>query len=215
MGKLLDFLSGVEVLAEATSVHNGKLEVVRDLAWGVHIKGGGLTQSGGVAGKVWKEVLSSVKKSGAEIKSCLILGLGGGSAAKLVGNLWKGAKIKGVDIDPVIVNLGNKYMGLDKIPNLEVFIEDSSQFLKKSSERYDLILIDMYKGDNVPMVFDGEDFIKRIRNGLNKEGVAIFNRLYFDEKKKLAVKLLQKLKKLFTKVTPFYPEANVMFICEK
>ena len=59
MSKLLDFLSGTQILEEIDSPINGQLTVVRDLAWGVHIKGGGLTQSGGVAKLVW---LASLKE---------------------------------------------------------------------------------------------------------------------------------------------------------
>ena len=61
MNKTLDFLTGIKILEEVESLINGKLAVVRDLAWGTYIKGGGLTQSGGVAEKVWKTSLKEVK----------------------------------------------------------------------------------------------------------------------------------------------------------
>ena len=62
MGKLENFLSGAKILEEVKSPINGKLTVMRDLAWGVHIQADGITQSGGVAEKVWNSSLKKVKK---------------------------------------------------------------------------------------------------------------------------------------------------------
>ena len=62
MGKL-DLLTGRKILEEAESPINGKLTVIRDLAWGIHIQDeNGLTQSGGVAENIWKTPLNKIKK---------------------------------------------------------------------------------------------------------------------------------------------------------
>jgi len=46
------------------------------------------------------------------------------------------------------------------------------------------------------------------------DGVAVFNRLYYDQKRAEAVNFLSKLEKIFPRVTALYPEANVMYLCE-
>ena len=61
VSKLFDFLTGTKILEEVDSPINGRLTVVQDLAWGVYIKAGGLTQSGGVAKKVWETTLKRIK----------------------------------------------------------------------------------------------------------------------------------------------------------
>ena len=116
-----------------------------------------------------------------------------------------------------MVELGKKYLGLDKI-DIKVKIEDGYKYvqeLKKKGKKFDLIIIDMYQGDKYPEKFESEKFLKMVESLLSIKGAAIFNRLYWDEKRKLAHKFLKKLDNVFGDVLPFYPEANVMFFCKK
>lgn len=215
MGKLKNFLSGARILEEIESPINGKLTVIRDLAWGVHIKAGGLTQSGGVAEKVWHSSLREVKKVRPEVNKCLILGLGGAGAAKAVKRYWPETAITGVEIDPIMVNLGKKYMGL-KESEVEIAIEDAMKFVKrqiKKGEKYNLILVDMYVGDTIPEKFTTPDFYKLTKELLENKGVVVINRLYYDKKRKLTDETHQDLKKIFSEVMAVFPEVNIMFVC--
>lgn len=215
MGKLINFLSGARILEEVESPINGKLTVIRDLAWGVHIKAGGITQSGGVAEKVWHSSLKEVKKVKSKVKKCLILGLGSGGAAKAVKRYWSEMTITGVEIDQMMVDLGEKYMGL-KEGEVKVVIEDAMKFVRrqtKKMEKYDLILVDMYIGDTIPEKFATPIFYNLTKELLENKGVVVINRLYYDEKRKIADKTHQDLKKIFSEVIAVFPEANVMFVC--
>jgi len=211
-----DLFPGPKVLEERKSKINGEIKVVKMLGLGTYIQVEGLTQSGGVVANVWKTSLKKTRREKEKIRNCLILGLGGGSAAKLVCKYWPEAKITGVDIDPTIVELGKRYLGLDKL-NLDIHIEDSEKFITKeikNKRKYEFILIDMYVGYEVPKKFETVEFTKTIKQLLNKEGIAVFNRLYFDTKRPLAIKFAKKLETVFPKVEYFYPEANLMFICK-
>ncbi len=207
---------GTKVLEERESPINGKIRVIKDLAWGVHIQAEGLTQSGGVVETIWKSTLKKIHSSYPVIHNSLILGLGGGTAAKLVRKYYPEAEIVGVDIDPVMVEMGKKYMELDK-SKVEIKIQDASKFLttyyKLHATKFDLILVDLYIGHEVPEKFKSDKFLGLILRLLTNGGVAVFNRLYFGEKRAEAVKFGQKLEKIFPRVEYFYPEANVMFIC--
>ena len=150
MGKLADLLTGVRVLETRKSEFNGKVEVISDLAWGVHIKAGGLTQSGGIAKKVWEKALREVKRvKGSKVERVLILGLGGGSISETIFEKWPGAKMAGVEIDSVMVSLGKKYLKLAQ-SDLEIKIEDANEYVKETPERFDLICVDVYVGGKVP-----------------------------------------------------------------
>ena len=206
---------GTKVIEEVRSALNGKIEVVRSVGFGTYIKVEGLTQSGGVVYEVWQSTLKKVKGKKLDIQRSLILGLGGGSAAKLVKKYWREAKITGEDIDPVMVRLGEKYLDLKDV---EIRVEDAEKFIGRevaAGTKYDLILIDMYIGDTVPEKFQSDKFIKTIHTMLGQGGVAIFNRLYFGEKRSEAVKFGNKLEKAFLNVEYVYPEANLMFVCLK
>ncbi len=201
---------GTKTLEERHSPINGRLIVKKDLAWGTYIKAGGLTQSGGIAKKVWDSSLRKINKS--EINKCLILGLGGGGMVKIIKKYWPQTKITGVEIDPIMVDLGKKYLGL-KETGVKIVIEDAHRFIEREKEKYDLILVDIYVGDKIPGEFETEKFIKIIKKLLGKNGIIVFNRLYYDEKRKEALKFGKRLEKEFSKVIPVYPEANVMFVC--
>lgn len=211
----MDFLSGTKILEEIDSPINGKIQVVKSLGFGTYIQVEGLTQSGGVVYDVWKATLRQVQRRKRIVHRCLILGLGGGSAATLVHKFWPQAKITGVDIDPVMVELGTRYLALGG-GDVDTVIADAYKYSKQlsvSSNHFDLILIDLYVGYEVPQKFETEEFIKLVGSLLASDGSAVFNRLYFGEKRAEAVKFGEKLKKIFPKVEYFYPEANVMFLC--
>lgn len=211
----MSIFDGLKILEEKESKFNGKVTVIKSLAWGTYIQVDGLTQSGGVVSDVWKRTLKYINIKEENPKKVLILGLGGGSVALLVRKIWPNSEITGVDIDPVIVELGSRHLGLGK-SGVNAVIHDAMKFVRqevKSKKKYDLVIIDMYKGHDVPEKFTQDVFLKIIKKLLNKNGIAIFNRLYFGEKRKIAMKFGEKLQKVFNKVDYFFPEANLMLIC--
>ncbi len=197
---------GMKILEERKSKFNRDIKVVRSLGFGTYIQVSNLTQSGGIVESIWKQTLKKVHNSYPVIHNSLILGLGGGTVAKLIKKYWPQSEITGVEIDPVMVELGKKYLGLG---NAEIIIQDAYEYTKKNKEIYDLAIVDLYVGDEFPNKFEDEEFLKL----LTKNKSVIFNRLYFGEKRKEAVKFGNKLEKVFPKVNWFYPQANLMFIC--
>lgn len=198
-----------KVLEEKYSSVNGKVRVVRSLGWGTCIQVDGLTQSGGVIESIWKETLKKLKNK--TIDRCLILGLGGGTVAKLVRKNWSKAKIVGVDIDPIMVEMGKKYLGLEEA-KVEVKIGDAGDATRG---KYDLVIIDLYHGFEYPAKFEKPKFLGMVGNLLTEDGVAIFNHLYSEGKRTEAIKFGKKLEGAFSRVEWYYPSANLMFICKE
>lgn len=203
----MDFITGVKIIEERSSKFNKNIKVIKSLAFGTYIQVDNLTQSGGVVYEVWRTVLKIVNRKSIIVNRCLILGLGGGSAAKLVKKFWPKAKITGIDIDPLMVELGKKYLGM---PDINIVLGDAG---KLPNQRFDLILVDTYLGYDYPEKFEKEGFIRRIKTHLTSKGIAIFNRLYWAEKRPLATKFGDKLDEIFKRVDRVFPEANIMFVC--
>jgi spermidine synthase len=211
----LDLLKGIRVLEELDSPVNGKLKVVQSLGWGISIQADNLTQSGGVLKDVWGTVLKKVSEGKKEVRNSLILGLGAGSAAKLVKRYWQDAKVTGVEIDPLMIDLGMKYLGLSGA-EVDIKITDAYKFCKdkvNTGDKYDLILNDIYVGSTIPSQFEEDKYVTNVRELMVPEALAIFNRLYYGEKRGEALSFGKKLEKHFSQVHPIYPEANVMFVC--
>jgi spermidine synthase len=218
MNVISSVLFGSRVLEETDSKINGHIVVRKDYAWGTYIQANGLTQSGGVVETIWRSVFKKIRNSSFVIHNSLILGLGGGTVAKLVHKNYPMAKIVGVDIDPIMIELGNRHLALGS-SKVKTIIADAFEFVSKqksvNSKLYDLVIVDLYQGHEYPEKFESDNYIQLVRSFLAKDGVAIFNRLYFDDKRTKALKFGKKLEKVFSKVEWFYPEANLMFICQK
>lgn len=210
-----DFLAGKKILKKVHSPFNGDLIVVRDFLWGTYIMGGGLTQSGGVAYEVWEASLARAKQIKKNINNSLIVGLGGGSIANIIRKNWgNDFEIIGVDIDPVIVSLGEEFLKT-KSDNVKIVIKDASDYVKNEKNKFDLICMDTYQMDEFPKKFESQDFINDLKKVLNQNGIIIFNRLYYNEKRKIADEFYHNvLQKNFSKIKIVYPQANIMYICE-
>lgn len=208
---------GLRILEERQSPINGKIQVVADILGRVSIRAGGLTQSGGIAEKALGHTFRRLKNLNHKANNCLILGLGGGSAAKLINKLWPEAKIIGVDIDPIMIELGERYMDLNRIPNLQVVIQDATKFVKNPKLRnsFDVILVDVYQQNQVPEEAETEEFIKDVKILLGKGGVAIFNRFFYYKKQESAFTFREKLASIFSSIISITPEVNILFICFK
>lgn len=205
--------SFIKVLDNAESEYNGTIQAVSTLE-GNRIIAGGISQSGPLVAKVWNAALKKVKKDKEGISKVLVLGLGGGSAASLVNKYWPTARITGVEIDPIMIDFGKRYLGLDKVMNLTIVQEDVNDWMKKlKSDRYQLILIDLYTGSIIPEEFTFEKFLERVSRFLDTEGVAAFNHLYSAIEKEGAHTLERRLLNVFTRVTSVKPEANIIYIC--
>jgi spermidine synthase len=207
---------GTKVLEERSTKYNKDIKVIRTWGMGTYIQVNGLTQSGGIVESIWKSTLKKLKDSlpaqagnNQKIKNILILGLGGGTLAKLLRKKYPDAEITGVEIDPVMVELGRKYLDLDKY-DVDVKIADASKWLTdyslKSTDHYDLAIVDTYLGDN---------YVELPTFNSQPGSIWIFNRLYYGDKKQKALEFEKKLRKIFKSVEVVKPVANIMFICEK
>lgn len=198
---------GTTLLEERESKFNGHLRVVKTWGMGTYIQAGGLTQSGGIVESIWRSTLRQIHSKDSAIQNILILGLGGGTLAKLLRKKYPDSKITGVEIDPIMIELGKKYLDSDKY-NIDIKICDASNY-SLLTINYSLVIVDMYSGDNFPKEFESDEFLKKLK----KFPIVIINRLYFGDKRPDTVRFGNKLEKIFKKVEWFYPEANLMFIC--
>ena len=115
------------------------------------------------------------------MENILILGVAGGSVIKtLVDEIDCKGKITGVEIDADIVELANRYFGLNEIPNLEIVIDDAFEFVLKTKEKYDLIIIDIFQDTTMPNFLFEKFFMDRIGFLLNVNGFILFNTMLLD-----------------------------------
>lgn len=112
----------------------------------------------------------------AKMQNILVLGVAGGSVIKtLVDEIGFTGKITGVEIDSEIIALANEWFALDKIPNLEIVVDDAFEFVLKTKQKYDLIIIDIFQDATMPAFVFERFFADRVGFLLNSHGFILFN----------------------------------------
>ncbi len=206
---------GSVTLKTIDSPINGKLTVKWDLLNGYQIMGGGLWQVGGPVETVWRSGIKVTKGRNLSVSKALILGVGGGTTAKLIRETWTKCEIVGVDIDPEIVKLGEEYLGLKKI-NVKLHIADAFQFSKNDKGKYDLICVDTYVGSSYPEKLASIEFLTQVKELMNNNGIVIFNRIFGEKDHKKATEFESKLKTQFGNVMEKAPSqelVNIIYVC--
>ncbi len=117
-----------------------------------------------------------------EMDHILLLGVAGGSVVKtLVDEIEYKGKITGVEIDSEMIQVANQYFNLNKIEQLELVIDDAFEFVLKTKDKYNLIIIDVFEDTNMPNFLFEKFFLDRICTLLKDEGFILFNTMILDE----------------------------------
>lgn len=142
------------------------------------------------------------------LNSLLILGLGTGSEVPLYNQIYNVKNITGVEIDPLIINLGKKYFGLD-VPNLKIITGDACLFLDTTKDTYNQIILDPFKENIFDNNCQSSSFFRKIRSHLTSEGVLLVNRVSKDPSNS---KMERELKKVFYTVVTLRIRNNLFVI---
>ena len=113
--------------------------------------------------------------------SILVLGVAGGSVIETLKKEVKfEGKITGVEIDAAVIELAVKYFGLGNYNNVSIVNDDAFEFVLKTKEKYDLIIIDIFQDTTMPNFLFEDFFINRINFLLNVNGFILFNTMILD-----------------------------------
>jgi spermidine synthase len=81
----------------------------------------------------------------------LVLGVAGGSVFKtLVDDIQFTGRLTGIEIDPTVIKIANEHFKLNEIPKLDIVIDDAFDFVLKTTEKYDLIIVDVFQDTTMP-----------------------------------------------------------------
>ena len=103
-----------------------------------------------------------------------IVGLAGGTIAHQFTQVYGPVPIDGVEIDPAIVRVGQRYFGMTE-PNLHIHVEDGRTYLATTHETYDVVAIDAFQQPYIPFQLTTKEFFQTIRSHLSPTGVVALN----------------------------------------
>jgi spermidine synthase len=114
-----------------------------------------------------------------QIKSVLMLGLGGGSTQRTFVHYYPDVKFETVEIDPVVAQVAKDYFHYTLNDRQKLDVLDGRMFLRGSKDKYDAILLDAYTqgryGASIPPHLVTKEFFQVVRDHLNPNGVLAYN----------------------------------------
>jgi len=111
-----------------------------------------------------------------EIKSILEIGSGGGRTAWYLHRYLPNVPVTTVELDPVVAEFAQKYFGIKDEKNFNIVTRDGRLFLRENKQkRYDMILIDAYRGPFVPFHLMTKEFYEVVKSHLTEGGVVVQN----------------------------------------
>lgn len=131
-------------------------------------------------GSVWDALVAPlVALPGEPPPRVLLLGLGGGSAARLVRALAPASELVGVEIDGEVIRAAREAFGLREL-GVELVHDDARRVLERERRRFDLVLDDVFvgRGDAVhkpPWLLHGG--LQRAGALLRPRGILVSNTL--------------------------------------
>ena len=103
----------------------------------------------------------------------LVLGLGGGSAARNWRELYPGWSIVGVEIDAEVIDLGERYM--DMPADIETHAADARSWLRRDERQFDVIIVDAFEFPYIPFHLTTREFFAQVASHLRPEGAVLIN----------------------------------------
>jgi hypothetical protein len=82
--------------------------------------------------------------------------------------------VDGVEIDEALTDVGRRLFDL-RGPRLHVHTADARPFLRRSSRRWDVIVVDAYRQPYIPFYLATREFFGEVRDHLTPRGVVLIN----------------------------------------
>jgi spermidine synthase len=188
---IFEGLQPPKVLYEAESEYNGLIQVVQ-VGSTRKIKVDKIDQSishnSPSCGRlVWGKSINVLKENVPQLRSILILGMGGGTMAHLISQSFPGVRIVSVEIDPVMIQISRDYFDLDQIPNHQVIQADAMRVVIEPEKfgiqegEFDAVIVDVFTGEKYPDLGKSGNFVAAVNRLAVPGGLVVYNRIYRQE----------------------------------
>lgn len=131
-----------------------------------------------------------------------IIGLAAGTIARQFTQVYGPVPIDGVEIDPAIVSVGQRYFAMNE-PNLHVYDADGRTFIRVTHQTYDVVAIDAFQQPYIPFQLTTKEFFEEIRSHLSPNGVICLNTGHTRTDYRLVQAFVNTLSQVFPSVYTF------------
>jgi len=111
-----------------------------------------------------------------KLESAAIIGLGGGRTAWYHHKSIPEMEMTAVELDPAVAEIAAEFFSVRDEDNFDVEILDGRMWLAKNEDRrFDIIMVDAYRGPFVPFHLLTKEFYELVSDRLNPGGVVVQN----------------------------------------
>ncbi|MDQ7844254.1 MAG: fused MFS/spermidine synthase [Armatimonadota bacterium] len=105
----------------------------------------------------------------------LVVGLGGGSIPKRFWRDYPEMTVEVAELDPMVREVAVRFFEVREGPRLRITVQDGRQFLARSRQRYDLVVLDAYFAESIPFHLTTVEFYRLLASRLAPGGVVVSN----------------------------------------
>lgn len=105
----------------------------------------------------------------------LMVGLGGGSVQKRFWRDYPQMTIDVAELDPKVVEVAHRYFAVREDPRLRITVQDGRLFLRKTDQKYDLMILDAYFAESIPFHLTTSEFVHLAHTRLAPGGIIVSN----------------------------------------
>lgn len=208
----------MQLVESFDSAKNGKINVIR-LHDKLVVNTRNANQSFDGLHALFGHVFNDLQLRETAPQKILCLGLAGGSIVHIIKNeLQLSSHITAIEYDEVMVEIANKYFGLQQFNNLHVVIADAFEYAAQNADtaQFDLIIVDLFEDNKVASkVFDTDFNEQLLQMCLN--GTIIINAICINKNQLLQLNTLysfykSKQNNCTLKTYPIAPENKVLIV---
>ncbi len=199
-----------KTIYEVTSEINGKISVIENGSTR-KLSVDGVVQSvnwdsPNAGRQVWGRLVENLYEQMPELKTAMVLGLGGGSMQHLMMKKFPDIHITSVEIDKVMVDVAQKYFGLDEIPNHRVIVGDALKVIAVPEEygiannSMQAVIVDIFCGQRYPDLGTSGNFFACVKNLVVPGGLVVFNRIYLEHHQEQVNQFIDSLEGFFSDI---------------
>lgn len=161
------------------TAHNGTMWLSRRLGTWRLFGLDGSDQATPYMDRLWSTTLGRIaSSSGISVRCALILGVALGATPALVRRRWPEAEVVAVDCEPSLYALG-RALGIHDLapddPRTRFVAGDAAQVVPGLERRFDLVLVDLFRGRNLAPAATAPVLIDAVADRLTPGGVAAVN----------------------------------------
>jgi spermidine synthase len=161
----------------------------------------------------FRETFEKINLDEYRIDKVLILGAGLLSVPYILEKIHKkNFKANAVDIDPEVLNLAAKYALPKLTSDIALICADATDFVKNETQKYGLIIVDIFIDNKVPSEFETSGFLENLKKLMSDNAILLYNRMAENEQslKKTEMFYNQVFKKVFNNAEILTLKANRM-----